>query len=290
MPLLELKELNSRYNYFDPMQAIAAGANFKSIFLGAEPFPHIVIDNFLDIEILRQVVREFPIRRPAELLESKYQHLKDTFQPSDIESALIRNLLTELTQGAILSFLTAATGIEHLIPDPYFVGAGLHETRAGGCLAIHADFNLSKPMRIQRRLNLIVYLNENWREDWGGHLELWDRKAKCCVKRIAPIMNRAVIFQTDLDNFHGHPQPLACPENRSRRSIAMYYFIAPEKGIVSLPRRAADFRRTYNENTWPLCSRDWKRWMTSFAVDITPPIVYRALRHLAKQLDESKEG
>ncbi len=283
MPVLELKQLDSNYLGFDRTQAIAAGTCFAPAYSCAEPFPHIIIDNFLDLEVLQQVLREFPTRPPTPLLETKNQHLKDNFQPSDIDSGLIRNLLVELTQEPALSFVEAVSGIGHLIPDPYFIGAGLHETRPDGYLAIHADFNLSQRMRIQRRLNLIIYLNEDWSEDWGGHLELWDRKAKHCIKRILPIMNRAILFQTDLDNFHGHPKPLACPRNRSRRSIALYYYIAPEKGIVSLPRRAADFRRTNTENSSELFSRDWKRWMTSLAVDFTPPIIYRALRQLARR-------
>lgn len=281
MPTLALKTLDSGYVCFDRAQAVAAGARLSADFARAEPFPHVVIDDFIDRDLLRRVAGAFPQRPPSVPIETEYQHFKSTFMPQDIDSGLIRNLLAELTQEAMLGFVEAVTGIGHLVPDPYFIGAGLHETRPGGYLAVHADFNLSQRMRTQRRANLIVYLNDDWNEAWGGHLELWDRKARHCVKRVAPLMGRAVLFQTDLDGFHGHPQPLACPQDRARRSIAMYYFVAPENGIVSLPRRAADFRRATAVGAAPRVSRDWRRWAASLAVDATPPIVYRALRRLA---------
>ncbi len=89
---------------------------------------------------------------------------------------------------------------------------------------MHADFNFYKRLNLYRRLNLLVYLNENWSEEWGGDLELWDRTGKRCVQRIAPIFNRAVIFDTSNFSYHGHPRPLQCPEERSRKSLALYYY------------------------------------------------------------------
>ena len=123
-----------------------------------------------------------------------------------------------------MAFLEKLTGIAGLIPDPHLRGGGLHEIRRGGSLGVHADFNFYKRLNLFRRLNLLLYLNENWSEEWGGHLELWDRTGKRCMQRIAPIFNRAVIFDTSNFSYHGHPHPLECPDNRSRKSLALYYY------------------------------------------------------------------
>lgn len=137
--------------------------------------------------------------------------MKFQYNPLMTKSSAIRNLLAELNSEAFLCFLEEMTGIHGLVPDPYFEGGGLHETRRGGHLGVHADFNLHGKMKLQRRLNLIVYLNEPWDESFGGHLELWDSAMSSCQVKVAPVLGRAVVFSTDLDSFHGHPDPLNCP-------------------------------------------------------------------------------
>jgi hypothetical protein len=129
-----------------------------------------------------------------------------------------------------LNFLEKLTGIAGLIADPHLRGGGLHEIRREGALGVHADFNLYPRLNIWRRLNFLLYLNEDWDLSWGGELELWDRTGKQKVKGIAPLFNRAVIFDTSNYSYHGHPHPLMCPSDRSRKSIALYYYTtqAPE--------------------------------------------------------------
>ena len=111
----------------------------------------------------------------------------------------------------VLRFLEALTGIEGLIPDPYFGGAGPHQILPGGFLKVHADFNWHPLLKLDRRLNLLVYLNKDWREEYGGQLELWDRDMARCERQILPVFNRTVVFSTTDFSFHGHPRPLACP-------------------------------------------------------------------------------
>jgi Rps23 Pro-64 3,4-dihydroxylase Tpa1-like proline 4-hydroxylase len=137
---------------------------------------------------------------------------------------LIRRLYWELNAAGFIGFLEQLTGIEGLVPDPYFAGGGLHETQSGGLLMVHADYNKHPELNLDRRLNLIIYLNEDWHDEYGGHLELWDRGLTRCEKKIAPVAGRAVIFSTKRDSWHGHPHPLACPEGMSRKSIALYYY------------------------------------------------------------------
>jgi len=191
----------------------------------AEPFPHVVIDNVLDPRLLRDVLAEFDAmdRGPWHYTERETERKYST---EDFQhfGQTTRALVTQLNAAPFLAFLEKLTGIAGLIPDPHLRGGGLHEIRQGGALGVHADFNFYKRLNLYRRLNLLIYLNENWSEEWGGHLELWDRTGKRCVRRIAPLFNRAVIFDTSNQSYHGHPRPLACPADRSRKSLALYYY------------------------------------------------------------------
>ena len=127
-------------------------------------------------------------------------------------SAPVRQLFHFFNSQPMLEFLEGLTTIRGLIPDPYFVGGGFHETGRGGKLGIHADFRINEQLHLHRRLNVIIYLNEEWKPEWGGALELWDRDMKVKVREVMPVFNRCVVFNTDADSFHGHPDPLCTPE------------------------------------------------------------------------------
>ncbi|TZG29068.1 2OG-Fe(II) oxygenase [Sphingomonas montanisoli] len=227
---------------FDEAQCRAAGTALAERYRTAEPFPHIVIDDFIDPAILRTVAAAYPDRETRTAFDRDQERHKYQYAPEEIDDAGARNLLAQLNARPFLAFLEELTGIGGLVPDPYFTGGGLHETLAGGHLGVHADFNVHRIMRLERRLNLLIYLNDDWRPEWGGDLELWDKAMTGPVAHIAPVMGRAVVFNTALDSFHGHPSPLACPPDRSRRSIATYYYTAPEQGVAALPSRTTNFR------------------------------------------------
>lgn len=191
----------------------------------AEPFPHIVIDNLLPREILEPAVNDFP--GPSELswIEYDREHeQKLAFPAAEKLPPSIRELLYFLNSAVVLEFLETLTGITGLLPDPYFVGGGLHQIERGGHLGVHADFNKYERFDLDRRLNLLLYLNQDWPEEYGGHLELWDRTMSHCVERVLPVFNRCVVFSTTDFSFHGHPVPLNCPPERTRRSVATYYY------------------------------------------------------------------
>jgi hypothetical protein len=121
--------------------------------------------------------------------------------------------------------LQELTGIEEtLVNDPYFHGAGQHEIKPGGFLKIHVDFNKHKTLGLDRRINVLVYLNKDWDESYGGHFELWKTDMSECGAKILPLFNRMAIFSTTDKSYHGHPDPLQCPEGMSRKSLALYYY------------------------------------------------------------------
>lgn len=200
----------------------------------AEPFPHIVIDNFLPPQVLSSVLENFP--SPSQLKWKKHENVEEIkleFTKAEMMPSEAREVLYFLNSAIILNFLEQLTGIANLLPDPYFVGGGLHQIQPGGFLDVHADFNKYQKFDLDRRLNLLIYLNEDWKEEYGGHLELWDKTMTNCEKTILPIFNRCVVFSTTSDSFHGHPMPLTCPPDRTRKSLAVYYYTngRPEEEI-----------------------------------------------------------
>ena len=270
MAMLHMARING-YVAFDIDECRELGRSLAERYQNASPFPHIVIDEFMDPAVLRAVLAEFPSSEQKEFFDRDQERLKFQFSPREIDSGITRNLFAELNSEAFLSFLEDLTGIGGLIPDPHFDGGGLHETKRGGHLGVHADFNVHGRLKLERKINLLIYLNEEWADDYGGQLELWDREMKSCVVRVNPVFGRAVIFNTALDSFHGHPDPLACPPTRSRRSIATYYYSAVEDGLGLLPKRTTNFR----PRPWTTDKTDWKVTYQHFINDWVPPKLQR---------------
>ena len=104
------------------------------------------------------------------------------------------------------------------------IGGGIHQSLPGAVLRIHADFNKHPLWQFRRRLNVLLFLNKDWKEDYGGHIELWSSDMQSCEQKILPIANRLVIFTLSNKSFHGHPKPLNCPKGMTRKSIATYYY------------------------------------------------------------------
>lgn len=200
----------------------------RARYQSGDPFPHIVLDGLFEDAALERVLAEFP--KPEEMrwmrfdspTEKKlgYYHEHSTIAPS------VRSFLDAMNGFEMLLFLEALTGIEGLIPDPYFGGGGLHQIEAGGFLKIHSDFNVHPKLKLDRRVNMLVYLNKEWREEWGGDLELWNASVTERKQKIAPRFNRTVVFSTTDTSFHGHPHPLASPPGITRKSVSLYYYTA----------------------------------------------------------------
>jgi hypothetical protein len=204
------------------------GTALRAQYLAADPFPHIVLDALFDDAALQEVVRDFPAPEATQWarfdnpLEKKLGYY---YERSTI-SKTIRDFLDQMNTFEMLLWLEALTGIEGLIPDPYFGGGGLHQIEPGGFLKVHADFNVHPKLKLDRRLNMLIYLNRDWKEEYGGHLELWDRDARSCRKKILPLFNRTVVFSTTDTSYHGHPNPLTSPSGVTRKSVSLYYYTA----------------------------------------------------------------
>jgi Rps23 Pro-64 3,4-dihydroxylase Tpa1-like proline 4-hydroxylase len=253
-----------------------AGKN-RERYLAAQPFPHIAIDNFLNPEVLDEVVRDFPGRdaKPWEAMVDKDQKKFAANVVSQMAPS-VRRVLYFMNSREIINFLEQLTGIEGLIPDPHYAGGGCHELRPGGFLKVHADFNWHKQMRLDRRINLLVYLNKNWAPEYGGNLELWDTAMNHKVAEYAPLFNRCVIFSTTDTSFHGNPVPVNCPPDRSRRSLAFYYYTNGRPAGEVSQSHGTLFKNRPGEATVGEVTM-------SFAHKIVPPIVFDAWQNLRKR-------
>jgi hypothetical protein len=206
----------------------------------ASPFPHIVIDDFLELEAVKAAIAEFPPLEPARW--NNYIHVNErkfsNTEPSTWGPTLQRTLET-LNSPRFVRFVNALLGADNLMADPSLEGGGLHQSERGGFLNIHADFTVHPHHRTwRRRANIILYLNEDWRPEYGGDLELWSTDMSRCVRKVSPVANRVVIFTTDATSFHGHPEPMPCPEGVTRRSLALYYFSEEDDPMV----RSTEYR------------------------------------------------
>ena len=194
-------------------------------YLSADPYPHAVIDDFLPADVAERAHAEFP--GPRDLAWRRQDNERSRKLSTEDLTGIppyLRSLLESFNTPPALDFVERLTGIDGLIPDPYFVGGGLHQIEPGGYLHVHSDFNLHDKLKVDRRLNLIVYLNKDWKEEYGGHLELWDRGMTRAVRRVLPVFNRCVIFSTNDDSYHGHPEKLTAPPGVCRKSLALYYY------------------------------------------------------------------
>lgn len=244
-------------------------------YLAARPFPHIVFDNFFDPALLEHVLEEFP--KPGAIPWQRFDNEREIKLASATESSfgpVTRLLLYHLNSITFLEFLGQVTGIPNLIGDPSFEGGGLHQIVRGGKLGIHADFNKHRSYQLDRRLNLLLYLNKDWREEYGGNLELWNREMTQCEQKVLPVFNRVMMFGTTDFTYHGHPEPLQCPEGMTRKSLALYYFsngrpaeeVSGEHSTLFHARRPDEFKLSARQ-----------RWR-SLARDLLPPILLRQLR------------
>lgn len=268
--------------FFDREQLQKLAAGHYKAFRSAEPFPYVVIDGLFPDPLLEEVVAEFPppqgrddwftYRRPT---ENKLAIFHDwTVGP------LTRHLLNQCNSSVFVDFLETLTGIEGLIPDPHYSGGGLHQIERGGYLKIHADFNRLDRLQLDRRLNALLYLNRDWKEEWGGYLELWDARMSHAVAKVAPAFNRLVVFATTDISFHGHPDPLQTPPGVARRSLALYYYSNGRPAHEVSAPHDTDFRPRPGE---ALRAPKTRLNMHKAVKQLVPPIIVTAAKKAAKR-------
>lgn len=229
------------------------------------PFPNICIDNFLPEDMARALSAAFPkpddiswIERDNKNNRRRYQH-DETKLPH-----LLRDMLREFNSRQFTLFLETLTGIDCLLPDPYFIGGGAHMSSTGDFLNIHADFNWHHKMQAHRRVNALLYLPEQWEPEWNGALEFWDKDMKAPVVSNLPRFNRLVIFSTGELSHHGQRIPNSCPPDVQRKVLNLYYYTTQrEDGDFDTPhftlyKSEGSTGETGDGEAKPVISRDPK--------------------------------
>lgn len=195
-----------------------------------QPFPHIHLSEFLDPAVACAVADEFPVAGTDAWTQYKHHNenklgmaKRELFPPQ------LRAVADELNSPEFVAWLSALTSIPGLVADPSLEGGGLHQSQRGGFLNVHTDFSMHHYQKNwRRRVNVIVYLNPGWQQEWGGAIEFWEKGMQRCAAKYPPLMNHAVIFTTDERSLHGFPDPLRCPEGAARKSLAFYYYTVEE--------------------------------------------------------------
>jgi 2-oxoglutarate-Fe(II)-dependent oxygenase superfamily protein len=240
-----------------------------------QPFPHIGIDDFFDENIIRRILSDYPGEFDASwnrtfLDSGTYEEQKLGLDRLEAFPPYIQHFINALNSRVFVEFIERLTGIDGLVPDPYLSGGGLHMIPRGGRLAIHADFNTHKELRLDRRVNFLLYLNYEWKQEWGGALELWDKDVKVRGKSYLPIANRVVVFTTTDTANHGHPDPLTSPKGTYRRSIALYYYSNGRPEDEKSESHTTIFKRRPNEVK--------RRRFLDVLKPFVPPIVWQIPR------------
>lgn len=264
----------------DVDSARAAAAPFAQEYQSGKPYNHICIDNFLPETVLRKVQSDLASlhdNEDSETFKRAQENLKTQYNPDRLPS-YSRELFHAFNSRPFLLFLEEMTGITGLIPDPYFIGAGIHRVNNGGHLDIHADFNLHKQMSVERRLNVLIYLNDEWREDWGGSFEIWENDMSAKVKSFVPLFNRMCCFSTGSNTFHGNPEKVNHPNGEPRQSIALYYYTATWD-----PSRKSH-TTIFKPRPGTADQEDRKTRRQEFLEDWLPPVIYRKVYHRLSRL------
>ena len=199
----------------------------KQQFQNAKPVPWFKIDNFLKPEFANEVAASYPQFDQAAQLGDTFAAVNENRKVQIVDYAKFPKPVAQLSDAVseqqFLTDLGYITGMPNLLWDQRFAGGGMHQTAKSGWLDVHIDFNFHDGMEAHRRLNILVYLNPVWDEQWGGLLELWDIDVKNRAHGLAPIHNRCVIFETNEISWHG-VTAVTCPEGTSRKSFAAYYY------------------------------------------------------------------
>lgn len=258
--------------------ARAAGQPYGETYQNQDPYPYGGFDNFLPEEILERVLAELSELPEAEdAFDRAQEKLKSSYLPERLPP-YTRALFYALNSRPMLLFLQELSGIRGLIPDPYFMGGGIHKVANGGHLDIHADFNHHKFMNLERRLNVLIYLNKDWKKEYGGSFEIWNKDMSEQVAAFVPVFNRMCCFNTSSDSWHGNPETVNHPDGEPRMSIALYYYTAtwdatrkshttlfkPRPGTADQPDRV-------------IARREWLQ-------DVLPPFIHRKVAYRMQKL------
>lgn len=218
----------------------------NKIVVSNDPFPNAIVKDLIPLTFAKKAEEEFiSFKKTVDAGCKPFQETKRLMENYDVMPATIKKIVEFFNSQNFIDILEKKFSLKNVQADWTLHGGGLHESFKGGFLKVHSDFIYMRKSKLRRVLNLLIYLNSDWQESWGGALELWDSNMKFPKKSIWPEINNAVIFRTDKDSNHGFPDPINCPQEVRRKSIALYYYVK-EKTILPIVIK----RRKYFHAVW----------------------------------------
>jgi len=229
-----------------------------------KPFKHLIVDNLLDENFAKKCMRDFPSIKKKKFWEKsniksiEIKYRSTWYSEFDIPENIVY-LVRILNSSIFLKALSKVFSIPKIMPDPYFTGGGLNITERGGLLDVHVDGNYHDASGLNRRLNILVYFNPGWKRSWGGEFGIYSDGGKKCEKKIEPIFNRLIAFDTHDFSYHGLPNPINFPKNKSRKSLILYYYTKdkrPKNQIkVSKPHSALWLKKNFLDKKGKIARR-----------------------------------
>jgi Rps23 Pro-64 3,4-dihydroxylase Tpa1-like proline 4-hydroxylase len=255
----------------DPERLMQIASARSADYRGAKPFPHIMLDGLFSEALLDQAVAELPAASARWTTYNTVNESKQVCSDAGLFGPTAEIIVHALNSAPFVRFLERLTGITGLIPDPHLHAAGYMKVSPGGFLGLHYDFATQRELKLDRRINVLLYLNRNWDPDWGGALELHSNDPVTDPRHqevtIDPLFNRVAIFNTP-NALHGHRKPLTCPKGRARLCLSWYYYTAPPVPGWAARSKAVEFRGRM----------DPRRFAIKTANMLTPPIVFEVAR------------
>lgn len=210
--------------------------SLRDEYVVAKPWPHIVVNDAFPERLLDMVAAECTALQEARLITTNTDFLVKQ-EISDGLGPATQHLLNLVDSARFREFISAVTGVGDLLCDPTHKFAGVHRTPPGGFTKIHRDFEVHPTTGLFHRVNLLVYLNRDWPEAYGGSLELWPADMSALGCRIFPRFNTMILWETHGATLHGLPDPVTCPPGRMRLSVASYYYTTSRRIAASGERR-----------------------------------------------------
>ena len=231
MELIDIDNLNKRL------------AEIRADYQSKKPFRYVSFENFFKGPKAELIYNQYPEIKNGTWDGKTYMDQNNKFHKTKFDQgSVLEKVFIELNSPEFTKWVEQVTEIDEILPDPELMGGGLHQSTNGAYLNVHVDFNIHPTTKFHRRLNVLVYMNKDWKEEYEGNLELWDLTGENNkqLAKIAPLFNRCVIFETNEISFHGHPKPLKTPADVNRKSIATYYYtttrpdseLAPEHSTI----------------------------------------------------------
>lgn len=216
---------------FTPARLRALGTRDRAAYAAATPWPHVVVNDLFSRAVLEELVGELDAIRPSALLHhATSRTVKNEFAEIRDVGPMMQAFQQAMDGAPFTAYLEAVTGITGLVADPTRLLAGLHETPVGGFTKVHTDFSRHPKTDLHHRVNVLLYMNPEWHEEWGGQLELWPSDMHGDPTVVQPTLGTLVVFATNDDSKHGLPRPVTCPEGTTRRSLAFYFYSKERHG------------------------------------------------------------